>query len=319
MARVMRKTAILAKIETAYGIDASPSGASNAILISEASFDVEYSNVARDLLRPYLGGSEELVGTRFVKATFSVEMANSGTAGTAPAWGPLLRACGMAEASLTTPARIEYTPVSGSFSSLTIKYHLDGVLRVMLGCIGTCEIVLNEGERPMYKFTFYGIDGGISAAADPSVTLTAFKTPLVVSDINSGDVTFGATYAAGALSGGTAYPSRGLSIDLGNTVSKLNVLGGQAIDLTQRNVTGSTQLQLTAAQEVAMRGDINLNTVTGLGFTHGSGAGVGIVLHAPAVQRINPKDVDYEGTVHMGMDLRMIPVNGNDEIRIVCL
>jgi hypothetical protein len=320
MARIIRKTAILAKIETTYGTDATPTGAADAILISNASFEVQYNNVSRDLIRPYLGGSEELAGTRFVQATFEVEYAPSGTAATAPAWGKLLRACGMAEASLTTPARVEYTPVSATFSSLTIYYHLDGVLRKMLGCIGTVEFKLGEGERPVMAFTFWGLDGGVTATADPTVSLTAFKTPTVISDVNSGDITLGGTYAAGVITGGTVYPSRGLQVSLNNQVSKIQILGGQMVELTQRDVSGSMQLQLTAAQEVTFRSDINANAVTSLSFQHGTGAGSTLLLTAPAVQRTNPKDVDYEGQIHMSMDLRFVPgTAGNDEIRIVQL
>lgn len=319
MGRLVRKTAILAKIETTYGTDPVPTGAANAILISNATFELSYNNVSRDLVRAYLGGSEQLVGTRFVQCSFEVEFANSGTAGTAPAWGPLLRACGFAEASLTTPTRVEYTPVSATFASVTIYYHLDGVLRKALGCMGTAEIMLGEGERPLYRFEFTGLDGGSTAVADPSLTLTAWMTPSVVSDQNTGDLNLGCTYSAGALSGGTVFPSRGLMLNLGNTVSRKALLGGQAVSISQREVTGSMQLDLTAAQEVSALTDINANTVTGLGFTHSTGAGVGLVVHAPAVQRINPKDAEYEGDLHMTLDLRLVPSAGNDELRVVCL
>ena len=319
MGRLIRKTAILAKIENTSGTDSVPTGAANAVLVSNASFELSYNNVGRDLVRPFLGGSEQLVGLRFVDIKFDVELANSGTAGTAPAWGPLLRACGFAEASLTTPARIEYSPISATFTSLTVYYHLDGVLRKATGCMGTAEMSMMEGERPVWKFSFSGIDAGRAAAADPTVTLTAWKTPSVVSDLNSGDINLGCTYAAGALTGGTTYPSRGLMLTLGNTVSKKALLGGQAVQISQREVTGSVQMDLTAAQEVSFLADINSNTVTGLGFTHGTGAGVGLVVHAPAVQRINPKDTDYEGDVHSAMDLRLVPSTGNDELRVICL
>lgn len=321
MGRLVRKTAILAKTETVYGTEPSPAptGASNAILVSNASFEISYNNVGRDLIRANLGGSEQLVGTRFVQAQFDVELANSGTAGTAPPWGPLLRACGFAEAILTTPSRVEYTPVSSSFSSITIFYHLDGVLRKMLGCMGTAELMLNEGERPMFRFTFSGLDGGRTATADPSLTLTAWKVPAVVTDVNSGDINLGCTYSAGALSSGTTYPSRGLAINVGNTVSRKALLGGQSIQISQREMTGSCQLDLSAAQEVSFMTDINANTTTTLGFTHSTGAGTGIILHAPVVQRIDPADTEYEGDVHMGLNLRFMPSSGNDELRLVCL
>jgi hypothetical protein len=319
MGRLIRKTAILAKTEVTYALDSVPTGAANAILVSNASFNISYTNVNRDLIRANLGGSEQLAGTRFVECSFDVELANSGTAGTAPAWGPLLLACGMAEALLNTPARVEYTPISGTFPSLTIYYHIDGTLRKAVGCVGNAEIMLNEGERPMLRFTMTGLDGGVSATADPSMTLTAWQVPSVVSDVNTGDINLGATYSAGALSSGTVYPSRGLSVNLGNTIARKAILGGQSVSITQREVTGSCQLELTAAQEATFRTDINANTTTSLGFTHSSGAGVGIVLHAPRVQRIDPSDVDYEGELHTGLNLRFVPSSGNDELRIVCL
>jgi hypothetical protein len=232
----------------------------------------------------------------------------------------VLRACGMAEAVLTVPARVEYTPVSASFSSVSIYYHLDGVRRVALGCMGNVEIMLNEGAAPMLRFSMVGLDGGRTAVADPTVTLTAFRAPQVVTDVNSGDINLGCTYAAGALSSGTVFPSRGLSINLQNTVSRKALLGGQAVQISDRNVQGSMQLVLTAAQEVSFMTDINANTNTPLGFTHSTGAGVGIVLHAPQVQRIDPTDQEYEGDVHIGQSLRFTPTTaGNDELRLVCL
>ena len=320
MPRLIRKTAILAKVEATYGTDSVPTGAANAMLVSNCTFNLAYNNVERNFIRPFFGGSGQLAGTRFVEINFEIELANSGTAGTAPAWAPVLRACGMAESVLATPARVEYTPVSASFSSVTIYYHLDGVRRVALGCMGNVEIMLNEGAAPMLRFSLVGLDGGRTATADPSVTLTAFRAPQVVSDVNTGDINLGCTYSAGALASGTVYPSRGLSINLQNTVSRKALLGGQAVQISDRNVQGSMQLDLTAAQEVSFMTDINANTNTTLGFTHSTGAGVGIVLHAPQVQRIDPTDQEYEGDVHIGQSLRFTPTTaGNDELRLVCL
>lgn len=321
MGRLIRKTAILAKLESAYGTEPSPApaGASNAILVANPTFRIVYNNVPRDLIRPYLGGSEHLVGTRFVEIGFDVEIANSGTAGSAPAWGPLLKACGFAEAALTVPTRIEYTPISAAFESLTIYYSIDGTLRKASGCRGTYEIMLNEGERPMFRFSFVGLDKGVTAAADPTLTLTAWKVPLAVTDVNSGDVNFGCTYSAGTLTSGTAFPSRGLSINVGNVVSRKALLGGQAVDISGREMTGSVQLDQTAAQEASMWAAVNDITTTTLGFTHNTGAGKGIVIHAPNVQRIDPTDVEYEGDLHNQLALRFVPSSGNDELRICCL
>lgn len=315
MARLIRNTAILAKIEVTPGVDAAPTGAANALLISNASFEVNYNNVNRDLIRGFIGGSEQLSGSRFVKAMFEVEISGSGVAGTAPAWGPLLLGCAMAE--VTNVGYVEYSPVSTGLKTLTINYHLDGLARKMLGCMGTVELAMGEGERPLLKFAFTGIDGGALAQDNPVQVLTAWKAPLVIMDQNTGDIKLGGAYATGALTGGTAYTSRGLNLQLGNDVKPLGLLGGQSVDITNRETTGSVQLELTAAQEVTLMTDINANALTSLSFEHGTDAGGKILIYAPSVQRINPKHVDYEGRAHMGMDLRLLPVSGNDELRIV--
>lgn len=318
MPRNTRNTAILAKIETTQGTDAAPTGAADALLVTEASFDIAYNNVDRTLIRGFFGAGEQLAGTRFVDMSFSVELSGSGTAGTAPAWGRLLRACSMAE-TVTAGSRVEYNPVSTGQQSLTIYYHDDGVLHKALGCMGNVAFAMGEGERPLLKFTFVGLDGGTTATANPSLTLTAWRAPLVINDANTGDIKLGGTYSAGAISGGTVYPSRGLNLDLGNTVAKVALLGGQAADITDRNSSGSMQLELTAAQEVAFYADVTANTLTSLSLEHGSAAGARVIFHAPNVQRINPKHVDYEGRIHHTFDLRLLPTSGNDELRIVAL
>lgn len=318
MARSNRNTAILAKIETTQGTDAVPTGAANALLISDASFDISYNNVDRSLIRGFYGGAEQLAGTRFVDMSFSVEISGSGAAGTAPAWGPLLQACGYAEA-VTASTRVDYTPVSTGQKSLTIYYSDDGVLHKALGCMGNVQFSMGAGERPLLKFTFSGIDGGTTAAANPTLTLTAWKAPLVITDANTGDIKLGGTYSAGAITGGTVYPSRGLSLDAGNKVAKIDLLGGQSIDLTDRDVTGSMQLELTAAQEVSFYADVNANTLTSVSFEHGTTAGEKVIFHAPNVQRVNPKHTDYEGRIHHTFDLRCLPTTGNDDLRIVVL
>lgn len=319
MPRYARNAAILAKIETTYGTDPVPTGAANAMLISNLSVNpLNANNVSRNLIATYFGGSEQLVGTAFLEASFDIELAGSGAAGTAPAWGALLRACGFAEA-ITAATRVDYTPITSAIESATIYYHDDGVLHKLLGARGTFDIKMGVGERPVLSFKFQGLDGGISAVANPALTLTAFKTPLVVTDANTGDVTVGCTYSAGALSGGTAYTSRGLQVSMGNAVSFTPLLGGETIDLTNREATGHIDLDLTAANEVTFMGTVKANTKQGIGIIHGTTAGYKVLVHAPAVQLLNPSKQDVNGRRLLGYDLRLVPSAGNDELRIVAL
>lgn len=315
MARLIRNTAILAKLETTAGMNAVPTGADDAMLISNASFDYQVTNVDRALLRGYLGGSEQLVGTRFVQASFECEITGSGTAGTAPVWGRLLQACAFAEETAATYAA--YKPVSTGMKTITIHYVDDGIIHVMRGCMGNFEMAMGEGERPLFKFKFMGLDGGVAEGANPSQALTLWKAPQVITDPNSGDIKFGSSYAAGVITGGTTHLSRGINLNAGNDVKSMAMLGGQSIDITDRQTTGSIQLELSAANEVALINSINANALTSLSFEHGTSAGYKVAIFAPAVQRINYKKADYQGRRNSGMDLRFIPQTGNDELVIV--
>lgn len=317
MARYIRNTVILAKVETTAGTDAAPTGGADAVLVSDVSITpLEATNIDRALIRAYFGASEQLVGTAFVRCSFTVELAGSGTAGTAPQWGDLLLGCAFAEAVLATPNRVEYTPVSTSLKTLSIYYYDDGVLHKLLGCMGNVKLSAKVGDRPKLTFDFMGVDGGITAVALPSTTLTAWKTPVAMTKANVVDVTLGASYATGALTGGTAYPSTGIEVDLGNSVQFNANLTAERIDVTDRSATGTLQLDLTAANEVTFMGTVKANTTQSLGFTIGTATGYKIIVHAPAVQLINPRKEELNGLRLIGYDVRLVPSAGNDEIRL---
>lgn len=316
MPRFIRNTAILAKKETTYGTDAVPTGGANAMLVSNVSINpLNSTNVARDNIRGHFGATEQLVGDAYVEAGFDVELAGSGTAGTAPAWGPLLEACAFA---LTDESSyVEYLPVTSSQASASIYPYDDGVVHKLLGARGNATIKLVQGSKPVTSYNFLGLDGGISADSLPVQTLTAFQKPLVVTNQNSGDITLGATYSAGAISGGTTYPSQGIEINVGNSVNHMPLLGAESIDVTDRNITGSLRLELTAAQEVTLMGEVKTNTTRSLSFQHGTTAGNIVLIHAPAVQFINPTKQEINGRRLIGFDLIFLPVSGNDELRVV--
>jgi len=317
--RLVRKTAILLKLETTYGVDPTPTGAANAQAVSNLRINpLNAQNVNRDLIRDYLGSSEELVGTAYVEMDFEVELQGSGSLGVAPAWGAALRACGFGEV-ITASARVDYTPVTDSIESATIYWYDDGVLHKGFGGRGSVEVSAGVGEIPKLKFKFILLDGGISTATNPSTTLTGWKQPKVITDGNTGDLIFGGTYSAGAITGGTPYPSRGLSLNVANAVNFTPLLGGETVDLTQRDITGSIQLDLTAAQEVAFMAAVKANTLNTLSVLHGLTDGYKVLVHAPSFQMVSPSKEEVNAKRLIGYSIRCVPVSGNDELRIVSL
>lgn len=317
MTRHVRRTVIQADIEATYGSSLGLTwGATSAVLIAGTPrHRIVRDTVPRELVRDYFGGSEHLIASRAAEIEFDVELSASGTAGTAPAFSKLLRACGMAE-TVAAGASVVYTPVTAGQESLTIRYFIDGVRYISRGCRGTVSLDMTAYQRPMLKFKFMGFDTNADTAAVPAPDFSAWKRPLVISDANSGDIAIGGSYASGWVTGGTILPSRGMQIDLGNTVSHIKLLGGESIDITARETTGKFIGALTAEDEVAWRTALNNNELVALSFRHGATAGTRIAIHAGAVQRITPEIEDYEGRHMVSPDLRFLPIAGNDELRL---
>lgn len=321
MSRLINRAVVLAKVETTSGTDAVPTGADNAIQVMDLQITpLDAKNIDTNFITSYLGGGVQLVGTASVKCSFSVLLAGSGTAATAPAWGALLLGCANAETTgLLTPNRVEYLPATDSLKTLTIYYYDDGLLHKLLGVFGNVKLSAKSGEAPKLTFDFVGLDGGVTAATNATAVLTAWRTPPAVTKANVVDVNLGCTYSAGALSSGTAYNSSGLTLDWGNSVAFAPLLTTEEVVLTDRDMTGSVSLNLTAAQEVTMMTSVKANTLQSLGFVIGTATGNKIMLHMPSVQLLNPKKEDFNGMRLIGFDLRVLPSSGNDELRIVSL
>lgn len=321
MSRLIKKTVILVKPEVTAGTDSVPTGAANAIQAMDLQITpLDAANIDTNIINPWFGNSPSLVGTASVKCSFSVLLAGAGAAATAPAWGALLLGCGNAETTgLTTPNRVEYLPATDSLKTVTIYWYDDGLLHKLLGAFGNVKLSAKSGEAPKLTFDFVGIDGGVSATANATAVLSGWKMPVGITKANVTDIQLGCTYAAGALSGGTSYNSSGLTLDWGNAVNFAPLLTTEQVVLTDRKMTGTVSIELSAAQEVTQMAAVKANTLQGLGFVIGTATGNKIMLHLPSVQLINPKKEEFNGMRLIGFDLRALPVDGNDELRIVSL
>ena len=319
--RLIRNTVILLKPEVTYGTDPTPTGAANAMLVSNLNINpFNVTQVDRDLIRSYLGASEMLLGSRYVEMSFDVELAGAGTVAVAPAWGNSLLACAMAE-TVTATFRVDYTPVSSSFGSCTIYWYDDGLLHKATGARGAPMFKLGINGRPVISYKFLGLYTTPTAAANPSTTLTAWKAPQLICEANTLDVTFGGTHATGtapAITAGTPYPSQGIEVDMGIKVDFNALLGGETVDITARAATAKVTLDLTAAQEVTMMAAAEDATLQTVGLSHGTVANQKVMIWLPSVQITNVQKAEANGKRLVSLDLRCLPSSsGNDEVRIV--
>lgn len=319
MSRYTRNTVILAQV-TADNSEPVGWVDGDAILVTEMpDHQIQRDYVDRQLLRGYMGGSDQLIKARVADLRYKTEFWGAGVAGSIPGYGRLLRMCGFAQ-TVTAASHVLWTPVSSGFTMGAILFAQDGVRYVSRGARGSVKFNMTAGDRPTMEFQMMGFDTNAYAAAVVGSVFGDWKRPRVINDANAGDIRVGCSLAGGtgAITGGTPLVSRGLEIDVGNKLSHIQLLGGEAIEITERNVTGSMTVELSPADEVAWRTAINNDETISLGFSYGTVAGERIGVYAPKVQRINPERVDYEGRVLFKCELRFLPTTaGNDELSIV--
>jgi len=309
MPLLTRKRLILLESEGTYGTDPTPTGV-DAVLVRDLNIvPLQSDVVSRDLVRPYLGASEQLLANTRVECTFSVELAGSGTAGTAPRYGKALLACGMSE-TVVAATSVTYAPVSASFGSCTIYYNIDGVLHKVTGARGTFTINGAVGEIPTIDFTFTGIYNTPTDTALPSVTYADQATPVV---FKAGNTTgFELLSYAGCL--------QSVSFDVGNSLVYRELVGcTKEVLLTDRASTGSVVLEaVTMATKNYFTAALSDGTLGNLIFQHGQTAG-NIVDFAST--RVDIGDVSYsdQDGIHMlNIPYTCVPSTaGNDEFSLV--
>jgi hypothetical protein len=308
MPLLTRKRLILAKAESTYGTDSTPAG-SDAVLVRDLSITPQQSEtVDRQLIRPYLGASQQLLANTRVEVTFQVELAGSGTAGTAPRFGSILKACGFSE-TVVASTSVTYAPVSSSFSSVTLYYNVDGVLHKVTGCRGTFTINGTVGEIPYIEFTMTGIYNAPTDTAAPSTTYSNQASPLVFKQGNTSS--FQLLSYAGCL--------QSVELSIGNEVAYRELVNcTKEVLITNRAVTGTLMIEaVTIATKDYFAAALTDSTLGNLQFTHGTTAGNRVVISSST---IDIGDVSYDDSD--GIQMLSIPVvavpgsSGNDEISI---
>lgn len=312
MSFLTRNAVILAKEETTYGTDAAPVGA-NAIAVRNLSVTPQQAEFAsRDLIRPYYGASESLPTAISVQAEFEVELQGSGAAGTAPGYGPCLRACGFSE-TITAATSVVYAPVSSAFESLTLIYSLGSetttrLLHKITGARGTVSFQINAKGIPVMKFRFLGLYSAVvdsAAALAPDFSL--FQTPSPANTVNT--PTF-------SLHGVTS-PLSEFSLDIANTLVYRALIGSESVKLTDRKPAGSATFEVTSVATKDWWSIAKEATLGALSLIHGTAAGKIVELASARVQLSNPQYKDENGVAMLQMATNFIPSSaGNDELTI---
>jgi len=180
---------LLGKEEASYATDPTPTLASNAIDAKDIKINYVGEVLERDLQRESISPVASKLGKRSIEISFTCELKGSGTAGTAPAIGDLLEACGFAESSGHTggSSSVLYKPASTGHKSIT--FYLYDVqaetgnyrLHEVNGARGNANIILEAGQIPRIEFSFKGKYVLPIDTADPGNATYESTTPPVVS------------------------------------------------------------------------------------------------------------------------------------------
>lgn len=299
---------ILAKLEATYGVDAAPTGALNAMLMTDVQLQpMEGEDVSRNLELPYLGGQEEIpTGLRAV-LTGSVELVGSGTAGTAPAWGALIRMCAVAEI-VTAGTMVEYVPISDGHEAGSIYFHIGPTRHVLLGCRGTATITVNAQGIPVARFTLTGLFTQPTDAARPTPDLTNWQGPQVATKANTPVFTIG----------GQGFVLRSFEFNLGNDVQPRLLIGTERIVIVDRTESMTATVEAVALATYNPFQVAEARTRKAVVLQHGSTAGKRVQIAAGQAQQKRPSGLaNAQNALEWPLALTPLPTTaGNDQWKI---
>jgi len=305
---LVKRSVLTAKIESSYGVDSTP-GTSD--VVRAENIELNLSEGARMHERPAARGSlgmlKHVYGGSLASISFDVPIAGSGTAGTPPETGDLLRACGLGE-TVSAETSVTYRPASSGQESVTIKFYEDGTLYVLLGCVGNPSISGEAGKFGVFSFTF---TGHLTGPTDASIITGSFST-VVPPVIQSAAFTIDSY--AGVI--GT------LSTDLQNqivTPPSVNAADGYAaIRITGRDPVGTIdpEMELVATEDWVG----NWRSGAAMALTIGSiGGTAGNIwdLDMPAVSYREVGRGDRDGVRTLELTFGCAESSGDDELSLV--
>jgi hypothetical protein len=303
-----QRTVILAKVESVYGSDPTPSNTLNAIEHIDAEISIVSDMKQRFPANTDMSKYPELRGKTHFEISFSTPIKASGTRGTASRRSPLFKACGMSE-TIVSATSVTYALISTSQGSCTIWAYIDGILYKLNGCVGDVEIDFSAGELGMYKWSFKGL---YALPTDSAIVDPTFDTPTPV-------IVKGVTFTIGSY----AAIINKLNLKLGNKIAMRSDFcqtdGVKGFQITGRDPEGSMTVEavLMATSNANFLSYFDARTVKALSLALGATAGNIVTFSAPYCYLRAPKIGDEDGIRSFEIPFQLARSAGNDEATII--
>ena len=305
MPLIEARTQIAAKKETVEGA-AETLSASDAFLAANVKFTPNFAMGERKNVSSSLSPWASIPGVRSAKLEFDVELKGSGTAGTAPALGNLLKACGLGE-TVDSGKSVTYAPASSSISSLTLAAYQDGIIKKIWGARGNVSLKLENGAPGWLHFEFTGADFSVTDGTMLSgVTYESTKPVAFLS----------ATFSIDGYSALIGV----LEINMNNEVNLRKDAnsdsGYKSAVITGRKPTMTMDPEHVTVATYDFFGKLRSGNEGSLSLVLGSTAGNICTIKAPKVQYINISDDVRDGIRSLGITCQLNRSSGDDEISI---
>lgn len=302
-----RNRLLLIGMESVYGTAPALVGA-DALLCKEIDISpLEVELYDRELITGYFGNTEKVLISQMSKVTVTVEYAASGTAGTPPKWGPLMRAAGNSQTIVPTTS-VEYLPISSAPESAAMMFYADGVRHTLRGSRGEWGLAGEVDGVPLLSFEYIALYTPATATANPTATYTAQAKPLVMNSANTPTVDVH----------GFAACMESFSLNMANDVTFRHLAGcSERVELNDRKPSGSIKIEAPTLAAKDYFAAVSAQDLGAIDWTHGTTAGNILTLSQPSCNLGTPAYSNSNGTIMLELPFMPNPVSGNDEYSLL--
>jgi len=301
---------VLAKMETEYGTDPTPTKVANAILCDLPEIEFVMKKLDRLNVKPFLGNRPAINIGEAMKIKFNTEVRGCGdaTPSIPPEIGVLFKGCGMEEV-VVADTSYTYTPTDDiDGPSITIWFYQHDILHQLTGCRGSWVLEGKAGEPGKIAWDFTGLYAGPTDTTIPTdPTFNATLPPV----LKSGD------FSLGAFEG----TIENFKLDFGNEIVKrpdVNAASGfQAHFIKDRSVTAEIDPEATALSTFDPLTLLTAGTEQAMEITFGTAAGNRMTVSCPKVVLDSVKYAERENILIYSLPLQVCPSSGEDDVSIL--
>ena len=303
---------LYAKKETTYGVEVTGlvTGGNSVLTRNFSAKPFAVDTIERNIDRPVRGGTR--VGTSNVRQTigYELELAGSGTAGTAPAWMEHLEACGMAAPVLvaTTSATQRFTPIGTALSSLSVAHWHGSQKRIGIGARGTFSFDFTAGSFPFVKLDMTALLGSVPIVDEvpASPGFVRWKDPL---EVNTANTDF--------MLGGYAAVLRSLTGEIGANIATRNLVGGNYIQRGNHRLTGKIVCEAPTVAAKNYFGTLQAGTEIPCWIEHGVVAGNIVRFDMNTIQITDIDLQDEDDVLMLSLSYLATTSNSPDDLVII--